>query len=152
MQVYPRFDAYRRLYDEMPRYYVYAGLVFVPLNTELLVALGEDLPEHILYELYFRPIEEPLAARREPVVLLRRLDHAVNGYMSWYRDLVVDRVNGSPIDNLEELIGAIEGNDGNYHVFEFAYYGRLGVLDRQAAENANEEILEIYGIPQDRNL
>jgi len=152
MLVYSPFNAYRRLYDQMPRYYVYAGLVFVPLNTEVLVALGENLPEHILYELYFRPIEEPLAVRREPVVLLRRLDHAVNGYMSWYRDLVVDRVNGRTIESLEGLIDAIESNDGSYDVFEFAYYGRLGVLDRRAAESANDEILEIYGIPEDRRL
>jgi hypothetical protein len=102
--------------------------------------------------LYFRSIEEPLTVRREPVVLLRRLDHAVNGYMSWHRDLVVDRVNGRSIESLEELIEAIESNDGSSHVFEFAYFGRLGVLDRQAAEDANEEILEIYGIPKDRSL
>jgi S1-C subfamily serine protease len=152
MQVYPPFAAYRRLYDVLPRYYVYAGLVFVPLNTEVAVALGEKLPEHILYELYFRPIEEPLAIRREPVVLLRRLDHAVNGYMSWHRNLVVDRVNGRSIESLEELIEAIESNSGSFHAIEFAYYGRLGVLDRQAAEDANEEILEIYGVPEDRSL
>jgi hypothetical protein len=64
MQVYPPYVAYRRLYDQLPRYYVYAGLVFVPLNTEVIAALGEKLPEHLLYELYFRPIEEPLATRR----------------------------------------------------------------------------------------
>jgi hypothetical protein len=152
MQVYPPYAVYRRLYDQLPRYYVYAGLVFVPLNTEVIAALGEKLPEHILYELYFRPIEEPLATRRESIVLLRRLDHAVNGYMSWYRNLVVDRVNGSSIESLEELIDAIESNSGSYHVFEFGYYGRIGVLDRQAAEDANKEILEIYAVPEDRRL
>lgn len=152
MQVYPPFATYRRLYDELPRYYVYAGLVFVPLNREVVEALGENLPEHLLYELYYRRIEEPSSARRESVVLLRRLDHAVNGYMSWYRNLVVDRVNGRSIESLEELIDAIESNSGTYHVFEFAYYGQLGVLDRQAAEDANEEIFEIYGVPKDRNL
>jgi len=152
MQVYERFSVYRRVYDRLPRYYVYAGLVFVPLNTELVVALGEDVPEHILYELYFRLIEEPLEVRRESIVLLRRLDHAVNGYMAWYRNLVVDRVNGRRIEGLEELIEAIEDNDESQQVFEFAYYGRIGALDREAAEAANEEILEIYGISQDRRL
>jgi hypothetical protein len=122
------------------------------LNSEVISALGKKPPEHILYELYFRPIEEPLAVRRESVVLLRRLDHAVNGYMSWSRNLVVDRVNGRSIEGLEELIEAIESNSGGHHVFEFAYYGRLGVLNRQAAEDANEEILEIYGVPEDRRL
>jgi S1-C subfamily serine protease len=152
MQVYRPFNAYRRQYDQLPRYYVYAGLVFVMLNTELVATFGESVPEHLLYELYYRPIEEPLAARRESIVLLRRLDHAVNGYMSWYRDLVVDRVNGRSIESLEELIEAIESNSGSHHVFKFAYYGRLGVLDRQAAEDANAEILAIYGVAEDRRL
>jgi S1-C subfamily serine protease len=152
MEVYPPYAAYRREYDQLPRYYVYAGLVFVPLNTELIVTLGKEPLEHIWYELYFRPIEEPLDARRESVVLLRRLDHAVNSDMSWFRDLVVDRVNGHSIESLEELIEAIESHSGSVHVFDFAYYNRLGVLDRQAAEEANEEILQIYGVPQDRRL
>jgi hypothetical protein len=152
MQVYPPYDVYRQIYDELPRYYVYAGLVFVPLNSEVIAALGKKIPEHILYELYYRPIEKPITVRREPVVLLRRLDHPVNSYMSWYTNLVVDRVNGSSIESLEELIEAIESNGDNSHVFEFAYYGRLGVLDRQAADDANEEILEIYGVPEDRRL
>jgi hypothetical protein len=72
--------------------------------------------------------------------------------MSWYLNLVVDRVNGRSIESLEELIEAIESNSESYHVFDFAYYGKLGVLDRQAAEDANEEILEIYGVPEDRRL
>jgi len=152
MQVYPPFNAYRRRYDQLPRYYVYAGLVFVPLNTELIATYGESVPEHLLYELYFRPIEEPLAARRESIVLLRRLDHEVNGYMAWHRDLVVDRVNGHSIESLEELIDAIESNEDPYQVFEFAYYGRIGVLDRVAADAANAEILRIYGVPEDRKL
>jgi DNA-directed RNA polymerase subunit F len=72
--------------------------------------------------------------------------------MSWSRNLVVDRVNGRSIESLEELIEAIESNSESYHVFNFAYYGKFGVLDRQAAEDANEEILEIYGVPEDRRL
>jgi S1-C subfamily serine protease len=152
MRVYPPFAAYRRLYDQLPRYFVYAGLVFVPLDRELLAALGDDLPEHLLYELYFRPIEEPLAARREPVVMLRRLDHAANSGMAWNRNLVVDRVNGRSIESLEELVEAIEAQTGRVQVFEFAYYGRLGVLDREASQAANAEILETYGVPRDRRL
>jgi hypothetical protein len=37
-------------------------------------------------------------------------------------------------------------------VFEFAYFGRLGVLDREASQAANAEILETYGVPRDRRL
>ena len=152
MQVYPPYAAYRHQYDQLPRYYVYAGLVFVPLSMNLMATFGDKKLDHIWYELFFRRIEEPLRARRESIVLLRRLDHAVNSDMPWSRELVVDRVNGHSIESLEELIEAIESNSASAHVFDFAYYNRIGVIDRQAAEAANEEILRIYGIPQDRRL
>lgn len=152
MQRYAPFDMYRRIYGELPRYYVYAGLVFVPLTSELFAALAGSLPSHLVYEAYLRPVAEPDAVRREPVVLLRRLDHQANSDMAWYVNLIVDEVNGQRIEGLEELITAIESHQGPYHVIDFAYYGRMGVLEREVAESAHQEILEIYGIPRDRRL
>lgn len=152
MQRYAPFDMYRRIYDELPRYYVYAGLVFVPLTSELFAALAGNVPSHLVYEAYLRPVAEPEAVRREPVVLLRRLDHQANANMAWYVNLIVDRVNGQRIESLGELIAAIESNRDPYHVLDFGYYGRMGVLEREVAESAHQEILEIYGIARDRRL
>ena len=39
-----------------------------------------------------------------------------------------------------------------FQVFDFAYYGRFGVLDREEADRAQAEILERYGVPGDRRL
>ena len=152
MRRYAPFDLYRRVYDELPRYYVYAGLVFVPLTSELFAALGGNVPSHMVYEAYLRPVAESTDLRRESVVLLRRLDHEANSDMAWYVNLIVDQVNGQRIDSLEGLIDAIESNRGPYQVLEFGYYGRMGVLERAVAEAAHEEVLEIYGIPVDRRL
>jgi hypothetical protein len=152
MQRYDPFDMYRRIYDELPRYFVYAGLVFVPLTSELFAALSSSLPSHLLYEAYLRPFAEPSEVREEPVVLLRRLDHAANSELAWYVNLVVDEVNGQPIGKLEDLIHAIESEEGPYQVLEFGYFGRMGVLDREVAEGAHQEILDIYGIAKDRRL
>jgi S1-C subfamily serine protease len=149
---YAAFRLYRRIYDEPPRYLVYAGLVFVPLDREVLLTQGEEIPQQLIYESYLRPMAEPESTREEPVVLLRRLDHPVNADMAWSRDLVVDRVDGRPIRDLHELATALEADSGPFHVIEFAYSRRFAVIDRAQAEQSQAEILERYGVPQDRRL
>jgi S1-C subfamily serine protease len=152
MQLFPRFRIYRRSYDEQPRFFVYGGLVFVPLEREVLLTLGQDVPSDLSYECYLRPLLDPQGARDEPVVLLRRLEHAVNADLPWAGNLVVDRVNGRPVTSLADLVAAIESNREPFQVFEFGYFGRFAVLDRVEAERARREILELYGLPSDRRL
>jgi hypothetical protein len=143
-------------YDRRPRYYVYAGLVFVPLELEMLKTYGANwvsaADRTVLYEYLFRPREQPELQSEERVVLLRRLDHAVNANLNWYRNEVVERVNGKQITRLEDLIAAIEGNQAPYQVFEFSSFRRMEVLDRAAADRANQEILKLYGVDEDRHL
>ena len=156
MATYPPLARYANIYDALPRYYVYAGLVFVPFNREMLKTFGESwmakADKHLLYEFFHRFMEEPERLKREPVVLLRRLDHPANANMAWHRNLIVDRVNGKSIDRLEDMIDAIENNQGKYHEFDFEYFGRFGVLERKAADDSQAEVLERYAVPADRRL
>ena len=144
------------LHDVLPRYYVYGGLVFVPLDLEMLKTFGNDWYTDgdmaLLHEFQVRPLSEIELTTRERVVLLRRLDHPVNANFAWYRNQVIERVNGREIDSLESLVDAIETHDGDYHFIEFANYRRFEVLGREEAERANADILEGYGITRDRNL
>jgi hypothetical protein len=148
---YPPYRLYRRIYDELPRYYVYAGLVFVPLDREVLMTLGEEAPTSLVFELYLRPIVEPERLQREPVVLLGWLDHPVNADLALPRSLVVERVNGHGVGSLAELVAALEESRDPFQVFEFAF-GYSAVLDRVEADRAQREILELYAIPSDRRL
>ncbi len=147
---------HRRAYDRMPRYFVYAGLVFVPLELETLITLGDDWLAHadraLLYEFLLRPLEDPSQLRRERIILLRRLDHAVNANLAWFRNQVVESVNGRRIDSIEDLIEALEGAMGPHQIIEFSTFRRIAVLDRVEAESANPEILERYGVSKDRGL
>ena len=152
LHLFPRFRLYRRSYDELPRYFVYAGLVFVPLEREVLLTLGQDVPSDLSYECYLRPMLEPESARDEPVVLLRRLEHPVNADLPWAGNLVVDRVNGRAVRSLADLVAALEQSREPFQVFEFGSFGRFAVLDRAEAERAHREILELYGLPSDRRL
>jgi S1-C subfamily serine protease len=156
LRIYAPHRAHANAYDELPRYYVYAGLVFVPLGMEMLKTFGEKWytqgDKLLLDAFYEQPLREPGLLLRERVVLLRRLDHPVNGAMAWFRNSIVERVNGRPINRLEDLIAAVESNQADFHVFELAHLRRLSVLDRKAADEANAEILRQYGIAEDRRL
>jgi S1-C subfamily serine protease len=152
----PMAVAHANSYDRLPRYFVYAGLVFVPLDREMLKTYGaqwlQSADRTLLYEYLFRPLKEPALFLEERVVLLRRLDHRVNTDMSWYRNQVVERINGRHIARLEDVVEALESYTGDFHLIEFSDLGRFEVLDRGAAEAAREEILRAYGVPQDRRL
>ncbi len=143
-------------YERPPRFFVYGGLLFMPLDRELLETAGEDwfanADRELLAEFMVRPTEDPAAFSRERVVLVRRLDHPVNADLAWHRLQIVDRVNGRTIGRLEDLVEAIESNRDPFHLLEFAAFSRFGVLDREEADRANREILERYRVPADRNL
>jgi hypothetical protein len=106
----------------------------------------------LLYEFFYRPLVETTLFTKERVVLLRRLTHAVNADMAWFRNEVVERVNGVTIYSLDDLAEAFEQHDGAYHFIEFSSFRRFGVIDREKAEDSNAEILERYGIIEDRRL
>lgn len=151
MKPLPMASTFSRIYDRLPRYYVYAGLVFVPLNAETMAVMG-DLPRSIVYEARYRPLEDPDYDKEEVVILLRRLDHPVNTEMAWFRELVVEQVNGVPIRRLEDVPAAFEAGTGAHHLLEFGYFERFGALDRAAAAAAHEAILAQYGVPSDRRF
>ena len=149
-------DSRGNIYDRFPRYYVYGGLVFVPLDREMLKTYGSDwfaeADRNLMHEFFLRPVFEPEVMTQERVVLLRRLDHSVNADMAWFRNLAVERINGRRITSMEDLVESLENFEGDYHLIEFSSLGRFGVLDREKAEAAHQEILERYGIQEDRNL
>lgn len=153
---YPGLLRWSNQYDRRPRYYIYAGLVFVPLDLEMVQTFGDnwivDAESELIHEQLYRHGGEPELLKKERIVLLRRLDHPVNANLSFFKNILVERVNDYRIDSLEDLVRAIEENKGRYHVFEFSYFGRVAVLDREAADEANPQILRDYAIPKDRNL
>jgi S1-C subfamily serine protease len=149
-------DLRGHVYDRLPKYYIYGGLVFVALSFETVKTFGSewaaDGDRPLLYEFLFRPLDDLSLLSKERVVLLRRLTHPVNADMAWFRNQVVERVNGRTVYGLEDLVEAFEGHDGDYHFIEFSNFNRFGVLDRRGAEKANPEILNSYGIGEDRRL
>ena len=96
--VYERDARQGRQYDNLPGYFIYAGLVFTPLSADYLSTFGEDLgavahPD-LFYELSIRDYEDFQSSRTEPVVLTRVLHHVVNADLQLRGPSVVDKING----------------------------------------------------------
>ena len=143
-------------YEQRPEYYIYAGLVFVPVNRETLETYGKnwhtETNQELIYDFYYRPIEEGAPFDDPLVMQIRRLDHAVNTEESRFLYRIVESVNGRETGTLKELTEAFESCTGPHQVIRFKYGNRITVLDRQKADAAHPEILRQYSIPKDRNL
>jgi hypothetical protein len=142
-------------YDHPPRYFIYGGMIFTPLCRDYLRALGSNwqniLTDKAVYELSY--------SRRaggewwpEPIVLAGILPHEVNADFRTSSSSLVLEVNGEPIRKLEDVIKALEKNEGEHDVFVFDPHQRMEVMDRQKAIQANQSILEEYRVPEDRRL
>jgi S1-C subfamily serine protease len=144
------------LFDRRPSYFIYAGLVFVPLNRETLKTYAEkwmvDAPQELIYEMYYRHMIDHDFPDTPEIIQIRRLDHEVNVEEGNYLYRIVDSVNGIAVHTLPEIIDAFKSNQGKEHVIRYRYGNRMTVLDREKADAAHPEILQRYGVPRDRFL
>jgi S1-C subfamily serine protease len=151
-----RYDRNRNRYGVAPEYVVYAGLVFMKLEVELLQTLGRKWPQtanrDLVWHQLFRAADTPEEADREVIVLTRVLRHAVNSQMSVNVPVAVDRINGKPVRSLGDVVEAFGSNGERFHRLELEGDGGIEALDRERAEAAHQEILKQYAIAHDRRL
>jgi S1-C subfamily serine protease len=144
-------------YDVLPRYFVYGGLVFVPLTRDYLRTLGggwsDPANAPLMYELFYRKHESPETARTEPIILASVLSHSVNANFGVRAHALVDKINGVRIDKLEDVIKAFEQNTAKeQHLIDFAPDHSIEALSKTAAAEAHSAILKTYGVSKDRRL
>ncbi len=139
-------------YDQEPRYVVFAGLVFQPLDRSLLNAHGiTDLQVRYFFN-YF--VSENLYEEQpEIVVLTSVLPDAINTHLGKFRHNIVEEVNGRPIKSLRDVYEALnDGKKRDYHVIKCLGQGLPIVLDAARVEEAQGRILKQYNVPADHNL
>lgn len=155
LRQYEPFERGRRRYDTLPRYFVYGGLVFQPLEVEFLATWGQwygNAPRRLVWNQVFRPMEQPQEAAAEVVVLSRRLAHPVNSRMTNVRNMVVEEINGRPIRALADVVAAFEQQTGPVHLIRFQGQGEVEAISRADADAASSAILATYGLSSDRRL
>jgi S1-C subfamily serine protease len=152
----PRYDRQRNRYDVGPRYVVHAGLLFMPLDAELLKMFGRNWAQNanrdLVWHQLFREAERPEEADREVIVLVRVLRHPVNSQFGFGGPVAVDAINGLAIRSLEDVVEAFSSGEGRFDEIVFEGDAGIEALDREEAKAAHEEILQQYAISRDRKL
>ncbi len=142
----------RERYDVRPTYYIYGGLIFVPLTQNYLMSWGDDwyntAPKNLvaLYQYGQASVEG-----EEAVILSKVLPAEVNSGYHEFRDLRIVAVNGRQIDNLQQLIRFVEQSASKPNI---QFQGELGlkiVLERGQVASRQEKILQTYSVPADRS-
>jgi S1-C subfamily serine protease len=143
-------------YDVVPPYYIFGGMVFTPLSLDYLKTFGQDWSDsagrELIYELIYRHSEDPDHWRPQPVVLASILDHPVNANLQTRGQAMVDKINGVRIDRLSDVPKAFAAGTGPDAIIEFLPDHHFEVIRKDAAEQADPDILNTYSVPEQSRL
>ncbi|MCX2780697.1 serine protease [Microbulbifer thermotolerans] len=136
----------REQFDQRPRYYIYGGVVFVPLNMNLIKRWGNNWHTKAPIDYLYARNQWNSEERRELVVALKVLPADVNlGYHDW-KNWIIDSVNGHRISDFDEFAQLMENNTEPFVELRDQSGYRM-VLDALAAREQEPLILQTYQIP-----
>jgi S1-C subfamily serine protease len=139
-------------YEKKPRYVVFAGLVFQPLDTNLFAtAKFQNVTVRRLYTDY---VAKGLFQQRADIVMLTRVESdPVTSRLAEFAGHAVDRINGVEVKDLahaHELLHPPE--PPAFHVIELFGASRPVVIPSELVADANRRVSENYGIGRLVNL
>ena len=135
-------------YEKRPEYAVYAGLVFQPLDRNLMASFNLN-DDAIRYHFTYYSQKELFKERPEIVVLTQVLPDAVNTYIERYTGKIVDEINGEKIKDMKDVPAALAKDAGGFTVIRLLGEGRPIVLEKAKAEAAHERINTKYAVRED---
>jgi hypothetical protein len=137
-------------YDVRPRFVVYGGLLFQPLNLELIEAYQpSDLRLRHFFDFFV--LEQIYLEHPEVVVLTNILPDPINTYLAPYRGSIVDEINGKKVRTLDDLANALAEPSDRF-VINMIGDGPPLVLDPKQVEEARARIKQRYNVIQEQNL
>ena len=140
-------------YNQRPRYVLFAGLLFQPMNRNLMEAhnIRDPLVSYV-FDNYLS--KEIYTERPEVVILTSILPDEVNSYLSGFQHSIVDEVNGVKIKTLKDVADALKKKegDGKFITIKLLEKNRPLVLKRELAEKAHPHIMQTYDVKEDSYL
>lgn len=108
-------------HDKMPTYYFHSGVCFVPLTRNYLDGEAGDLAETVLLEEGCALPEVPKKSPDEQIVVISHVitSKKTHGYDKHVHEIVKE-INGKSINNLHDVILAMEGNTGSTQIITLA--------------------------------
>jgi hypothetical protein len=133
-----------------PRYVLYGGLLFQPLDLDLLEAYRTaDLRVRHFFEYFV--LDQLYLQHPDVIVLTNILPDPINTYLAPYRGAIVDEINGKKIRTLDELATAFADSPEQI-VIRMIGDGPPLVLNRSEVETARERIKMRYNVLKEQNL
>jgi len=138
-------------YDVRPTYFIFGGLLFVPLTKNYLQTYDDpwwqtaprDLMAH--YDHGW-----PSPERQEVVILQKVLADRVNQGYHDFESTIVLSVDGVAVRSVAHLVEIFELGEGRFIRIE-TEHGEQVVIDRKLALERQAPIFERYGVPADRS-
>ena len=152
------FDYRRREYDKPPRYFLTGGLVFQPIDANLMATYATEWMQKersdIFYD-YFYPSRSLSAQnRQEAVVITRRLNDPINLYSGDYLNRIIATVNGKKIQTFQDLVAQLDTVIAKEEkiIIEFQNFNRPLILNSIDIRVANGRVKKSYSLRGDRQL
>jgi len=138
-------------YDVRPTYFLYGGLLFVPLTRDYLKTWGEEWwtsapPE--LVSIYQHAVRT--SDRREVVILQKTLADRVNRGYHDYANTAVATLQGKTVRDLADLIARVQAAREEFVAFGLDD-GRSVVINREHAVGRQPALMRRFGVPHDRS-
>lgn len=139
-------------YEKKPRYMVFAGLVFQPLDTNLFAAAKFD--DVTVRRLYTDYVSKGLFQKRKDIVVLSRVESdPVTSLLDDFSGFAVDKINGVEVTDLKQAHALLHPEKApEFHVIELFGASRPVIIPSAAVEEANKRVAENSGIAKMANL
>ncbi len=142
-------------YDELPRYVQFAGMVFQPLQRNVIAAHNLN-PANFIVEMEDFLQRGGWREKEDIVVLTAVLPDEINARFDNYGSRVVTKVNGHPVKGLKHLYNLLYPASGEqrpeFTVIEFKDAPRPFVVENAALQTGHARISAGYNIPQPARL
>ncbi len=135
-------------YEKRPEFLVYAGLVFQPLDRNLMSAFNFR-DDHVRYLFTNYADKELYRELPQPVLLTQILPDAINTHFEGIAGRLVSEINGVTITKMEDVAAALAKEEGEFAVIKLAGEGRPLALQRSRIPAAHERINRQYDVRED---
>ncbi|MCS7009250.1 MAG: PDZ domain-containing protein, partial [Chthoniobacterales bacterium] len=144
------FQLSSRSYRDKPPFVAFAGLIFQPVDADLIQTLN---PTAFRLRFLFNTFIPDGIYRERPelITLASVLPDPVNTYAGEFQFKVLSAINGTPIYKLADVAEVLR-KPSDFYVFEFMDEGAPLVLERSAVEEATPRIAERYRLTQTQHL
>ena len=148
----PAARMYAIEYEKKPRYIMFAGLVFQPLDTNLFAtAKFDDVTVRRLYTDY---MPKGLFQKHRDVVILTRIESdPITSQLGDFSGYAVNKINGVEVTDLQQAYDLLHPQTvPEFHVIELFGAERPVVIPAAKVAEAESRIAKAYGISKMENL